>query len=281
MAQDGWLLDFFFLLLVVLLSIYNKINMKNYALITGASGGIGLDLAELFAEDKINLILVARSENKLNEIAKNFERKYNIKVYTIAKDLSKEKSALELFNEVTSKNLKVEFLVNNAGFGSYKDFVSEDWEVYNRMLNLNIISLVYLSHLFANEMIKNGYGKILNVASTAGFQPIPGLNIYSATKAFVLSFSEALHHELKDKRITVTTLCPGSTITNFHKTAGLKGRRFIAMKSKTVAKCAYNAMMKGKQTTIPGIMNKISVFTIRFAPRKLVPVISKKIIKGI
>lgn len=255
--------------------------MSNYALITGASGGIGLDFAELFAKDKINLILVARSNDKLKEIANNFEKTYKIKVYVIAKDLSEGNSALEIYNEIKSENLRVEYLVNNAGFGSYNEFVNEKWDVYHRMINVNIYSLVYLTYLFANDMVKNGKGKILNVASTAGFQPIPGLNVYSATKSFVISFTEALHHELKNTGVTVTTLCPGSTLTNFHKVAGLKGRKHIAMSSKAVAKIGYKAMMKGKQTVIAGIINKISAFTVRFTPRNIIPIISKKVIKGI
>ncbi|MCX7832639.1 MAG: SDR family oxidoreductase [Ignavibacteria bacterium] len=255
--------------------------MNNFALITGASSGIGLDLAELFAANRINLILVARSEDKLIKIANELEKTYKIKAYTIAKDLSKENSALEIYKEIKSKNLSIEYLINNAGFGSYKDFINEEWNVYHRMITLNIYSLVKLTYLFASEMVNNGRGKILNVASTAGFQPIPGLNVYSATKSFVISFSEALHHELIDKGVTVTTLCPGSTLTNFHNVAGLKGRKHIAMKSKTVAKIGYKAMMKGKQIVIPGIINKISSFTVRFTPRRIIPIISKKVIKGV
>jgi len=255
--------------------------MNSYALITGASGGIGLELAKLFAKDKINLILVARSKKKLISIAEDFEKQYHIKVIYIVKDLSKYDSALEIYDEVKSKNIFLEFLINNAGFGSYKEFITEDWDIYQKMLTLNIYNLVHLTYLFANEMKKNGTGKIMNVASTAGFQPIPGLNVYSATKAFVLSFTEALHHELKNYGITVTTLCPGSTITNFHKIAGLKGRKHIAMKSEKVAKSGYKALMKGKQTEVTGILNKFSVFIVRFFPRKVVPIISKKIIKGI
>ncbi len=182
--------------------------MNRTALITGASNGIGYELAKVHAEKGDNLVLVARRKDRLDELKKELEEIYKISVFTLEKDLSLPGSALEVFNELKSKDLSIDYLVNNAGFGDFGLFAESDWNKQERMINLNIMSLAHLTRLFLPDMIRNGKGKILNLASTAAFQPGPTMSVYFATKAFVLSFSQALNEELREYGITVTALCP-------------------------------------------------------------------------
>ena len=254
---------------------------EKWALVTGASGGIGKDIAELFAGDGINLVITARSQKLLEEIQSKLEQTYQIKVEVINLDLSKPNSASKLYDTTESKSININYLVNNAGFGDYGDFVKSDLSVYEKMINLNILALTQLSHLFAGDMCKRKEGKIMNVASTAAFQPIPGLNVYSSTKSYVLNFSEALNRELKGSGVTVTVLCPGGTKTNFHETAGFKKgkEKSYLMDSKKVAKIGYQAMMKGKRLVVAGLFNKTLAFSVRFIPRAMVTLISRKIME--
>ncbi|MBM7559148.1 SDR family NAD(P)-dependent oxidoreductase [Marinitoga litoralis] len=249
--------------------------MEKYTLITGASGGIGLELAKIFAKNNHNLVLVARSYDKLQRIKDNLEKKHNIKVIIIKKDLSDPNSPKELYNEVKQKNIFINILVNNAGYATFGRFYDLDIEKEINMIQLNVITLVYLTKLFLDDMIKFNEGKILNVASTAAFQPGPLMANYYASKAYVLSFSEALNEELKDKNISVTALCPGSTSTDFVKRANMeKSKLFYTLKpmsAEKVAKIAYDGLMNKKQVIITGFRNKLLAFLIRFIPRKIVP----------
>src|SRR5450759_4294399 len=190
--------------------------MNRTALITGSSSGIGLELARIHAENGGNLVLVARSKNKLDELKEELENKYNVQVYTIGKDLSLPDSARDVYAELGQQNISVDYLINNAGFGDFGFFAESDWNKQEKMINLNITALAHLTRLFLPDMIKRGDGKILNLASTASFQPGPAMSVYFATKAFVLSFSEAVNNEVRDKGVTVTALCPGSTESGFH-----------------------------------------------------------------
>ena len=193
--------------------------MNKTALITGSSGGIGYELAWIHAEKNDDLVLVARSKSKLDELKKEIEEKYRITVYTIGKDLSLPGAAKEVYDEVKMQKIDVDYLENNAGFGDYGLFAECDWRKQELMINLNITTLAYFTRLFLPDMISRKSGKIMNVASTASFQPGPTMSIYFATKAFVLSFSEAVNNEIRDKGITITALCPGSTESGFHRVA--------------------------------------------------------------
>lgn len=253
------------------------------ALITGASGGIGMELAKIFAANQTNLVLAARSEAKLIEL-KNELAQYKVNVLVVALDLSQPEAASSLFDYCNSKQLQIDYLINNAGFGDYGMFVSGNWKKQEEMIRLNIQTLTHLTHLFLPSMVKRKYGRIMNVASTAAFQPGPLMSVYYATKAYVLSFSEAIASELEGTGVTVTALCPGPTESGFQNAAAMneskivKGRKLPT--SKEVAEYAYKSMMNGKVVAIHGFLNVLLAtaihFTPRFLVRKLVRVIQDK-----
>jgi len=249
-------------------------SSKSYTLITGASGGIGHDLAILAAADDKNLVLVARSADKLDQLAKTIRKNNKSEVITIALDLSEEAGVNKLISEITLKDIKIDTLINNAGFADYGDFAKADLAKNLEMIRLNISTLTQLSHFALQGMLKTGGGRILNVASTASFMPGPGMAVYYASKAYVLSFSEALTRELKGTGVSVTTLCPGPTDTNFASVAGLgkslMHRMIPPATSMQVAKAGYKAMMKGKAIEIPGLVNKLSTMAPRFSPRGMI-----------
>jgi len=244
------------------------------ALITGASSGIGLEFARIFAKNKSDLVLVARSAEKLNELAEELSKAHNIKVKVLAKDLADKNASAEIKAELNKEKIEIEYLINNAGFGGYGLFNETDLKKENDMIQVNVTSLVELSKFFVKEMVKRNSGRILNIASTAAFQPGPLMSIYYATKAFVLSLSEAMAYELRDTNVTVTCLCPGPTKSNFQNAANInesglvKGRKIPS--SYDVALFGYNAMMKGEYIAIEGFMNKLMAFGVRFMPRKMV-----------
>lgn len=240
-----------------------SLNNK-YTLITGATSGIGLSMAEVFAENNHNIILSGRNEEKLRAIKKDLSKKYHIDVKIFAKNLGSSDGAKELYNEVMKKQLLVDILINNAGFGYVGQFVDENIDKDEEMIKLNIESVTFLTKLFAKEMVKRREGKILNVASTGGYHPGPYTAVYYATKGYVLSFSEAISYELNKYNITVSTLCPGATKTNFAKNEGKKDNP-KARNPQFVADKAYKGLMKGKRIIIPGIENKLLVML----PRKV------------
>lgn len=251
------------------------------ALITGASSGIGLELAELFAKNKTNLVLVARSEGKLKELADKLQKQYNVKVFLLSKDLSNYDTAKEIFDWCTSQGIAVDFLVNNAGFGDFGMFAESKWEKQLQMINLNITTLTYLTHLFLPSMVKRKQGRVLNVASTAAFQPGPLMAVYYATKAYVLHFSEAIANELSGTGVTVTALCPGATESGFQAAADMQESKLVKGKklptSKEVAEYGYNAMMDGKTVAIHGTMNYLMANSVRFTPRDLVVKVARMV----
>lgn len=255
--------------------------MRKTALITGASGGIGAEFAKILAGEKDNLILVARNKNKLDELKKDLEDKHNITVFTIDKDLSHPDAAKEVYDELKDKAISIDYLINNAGFGDFGFFAQSDWNKQEQMINLNVITLAHLTRLFLPDMICRRSGKILNVASTASFQPGPTMSVYFATKAFVLSFSEAVDNEVREYGITVTALCPGSTKTGFHSAAAMEGRkppeRNNIPSAREVAEFGYKAMMKGKAVAIHGLKNSLMANSVRFGPRSLVVKLARKI----
>ncbi|YAF94182.1 MAG: SDR family NAD(P)-dependent oxidoreductase [Nodularia sp. CChRGM 3473] len=252
----------------------NQGQYKQTALITGAAGGIGYELACIFACNDYNLVLVDKIGLKLKEIAINFQQKFGNFVRTIVKDLSISTSPEEIFTELQQANITIDVLVNNAGFGIYGLFNETNLTAELEMLQVNLVCLTHLTKLFLKDMVKQGEGKILNVASAAAFQPGPLMAVYFATKAYILSFSEAIANELEGTGVTVTVLCPGSTESAFHERTGMadsklvKGKRM--MDAATVAKIGYRALMKGQTVVIPGVINQLLAKSVRFTPRKLV-----------
>ncbi|AYC28423.1 SDR family NAD(P)-dependent oxidoreductase [Paenisporosarcina cavernae] len=242
--------------------------MKQTALITGATSGLGYEFVQLFAKDNYDLILVARNEEKLEAIKSEFP---HISVTTISADLSQPGSVRAVVNDINSKGLHVNALVNNAGFGLLGKFEELNIEKQLEMIHLNISALTELTHAFLPQMIRQKSGKIMNVASTAAFQPGPLMAVYYATKAYVLSFSEALVEELKDTGVTVTTLCPGATKTNFGAVANVEKTKMFssAMEAPTVATLGYEGMQKGKRVIITGSSNKIGATVAKFLPRSV------------
>ena len=247
--------------------------MKKFAIITGASNGIGKSFTETFAQDGINLVLVARSLDKLQSIKKDLEKKYGIEVVVIEKDLSQPTAAQEVYAFTQAKKIKIEYLVNNAWFGDYGAFADSDNEKNIQMLQLNIITLTSLTRYYLEDMKKHNVGKILNVGSTAGFQPGPYMAIYFASKAYVQNFSLALANELENTKITVTTLCPWPTQSNFEKHAKAEGSLLFAGKlpsSDSVARLGYQNMMNGKKLVVHGRMNALKAYSIRLLPMYIV-----------
>lgn len=243
----------------------------NYALITGASSGIGYELALLFAKNEHNLILVARQENKLIQLADDLKKNYLIKILIISLDLSRTDAAEEIFGQVQEKSIHVNYLVNNAGFYVKSAFSETSWEKEQKLIQLQCLNHTQLTKLFLPAMLKQGKGGILNICSTGSFVPGPYNAVYCAAKSFVLSFSEAIAEEVLGSGVTITALCPGGTNTDFQDfTKRRKSIFFPIMKASRVAKTGYRALMKGKRVVIPGVCNKIQVFLIRFIPRNLV-----------
>jgi uncharacterized protein len=254
--------------------------MGKTALITGSSNGIGLELARVHAENGDNLVLIARNKCKLDELKKELEENHKVNVLTICKDLSLPDAAKEVYDEVKQKGILIDYLINNAGFGDYGLFSESDWTRQEKMISLNITALTQFTWLYLPDLIKQGEGKIMNVASTASFQPGPTMSVYFASKAFVLSFSEAVNNEVCDKGITITALCPGATHSGFQAAAAMQDSKIFEGNnfptSREVAEFGYKAMMKGKTVAIHGLKNRIMANSVRFAPRSLVVKTARK-----
>ena len=251
------------------------------ALITGASNGIGLELAKIHASKGGNLVLVARNKKKLDELEAELESQYKVNIYTICKDLSASTAAQEVYEETARQGIQIDYLINNAGFGDFGMFVETDWNKELQMIHLNIITLTALTKLYLREMVKRGSGKVMNVASTAAFQSGPTMAVYYATKAYVLSFSEAIDNEVRDKSVTVTALCPGVTESGFQAAAAMEESALVKGKklptAKEVAVYGYRSMMQGKTVAIHGFMNYIMANSVRFLPRAMVVKVTRKI----
>ncbi len=247
--------------------------MKKTVLITGASSGFGCEFARIFAADGYDLVLTARNEKKLRALAAELKDKCGTEVFIIVKDLSQKDAALDIFNETEQAGIDVNILINDAGFGDYSRYSEACWEKQYEMVNVNIIALIQLTRLYLPQMVRRKDGKILNMASMAAFAPGPYMSVYYASKAFVLSFSEALTGELKGTGVTVTAVCPGPAATGFEKVAGSGARKlFSATKkasAKEVALFSYHALIRGKTVAVPGIMNRISSVGQRFLPRSV------------
>lgn len=253
--------------------------MGKFAIVTGASSGIGLEFAKILAEKSYDLLLIARDKKSLEDIATKLSVNYGIAVDVLSLDLSKHNSAEKVWTSVQGKH--VDILINNAGFGDLTPIVSADWKKLEAMIELNITALTRLSQLSAIAMKKQNHGKILHVASIASFFPGPGMAVYYATKSYVLSFSEALSEELRDSGVTVTALCPGPTKTNFSTTASAGNSKLFQGNIPTaydVALYGYRSLMNGKVVAVHGVKNKIlALFLPRITPRFMI----RKIINSI
>lgn len=247
------------------------------ALVTGASSGIGLELAKLFARDDYSLVLVASHEETLARIAGELASVYTVAVKWIRKDLSSPQAAQEIFEELERESVDVAVLVNNAGVGLWGPFAENDLDAELRMMQLNMASLTSLTKLFSKKMLSKGEGKILNVASTVAFQAGPLMAVYYATKAYVLLFSEALSNEFRGAGVSVSVLCPGPTRTGFQKRSNLWSSRlmgsklfdWLSMDARKVAAAGYRGLMRRRVVIVPGLKNKWLVFSTRLVPRSL------------
>lgn len=247
--------------------------MKETALITGASMGLGAELAKVFAEKGCNLVLTARSGEKLAALKEELETEHKIPVWVFAADLTLASAPAEIFRFTEENKIDVDILVNNAGFGDFGEFSKCSMEKQRDMINLNITALTALTHMFLKGMLERGRGKILNMASIAAFQAGPLMSVYYASKAFVLSFSEALAVELKGSGVTVTALCPGPTRTGFEAAANLSNsglfKNLKTASAAEVARYGYRCLMKGKTVAVCGGLNRVMIFASKLAPRAL------------
>lgn len=253
--------------------------MIGYALITGATSGIGLELALNFARDQINVILVARNEERLEKVREKILAEYDVDVVVIPKDLTQDEAPLEIYNEVKKRDLDVDYLINNAGFGTFGRFKDLDVDRAKDLVKLNVLSLLEMNKRFVPDMVERQFGYIMNVASLAAFMPGPIMANYYASKAYVLSLSEAMHEELKEEGIKVTALCPGPVKTNFQETAKMKkseGLNTFMLEAKKVADVGYLGLWRGKAVVIPGTVEKLVPLLIKFMPRCMVRKISMK-----
>jgi len=252
-------------------------NVVKTVLITGASSGIGRSLAEQFAMNNYNIIAVAQNRDKLDDLKSNLESEFSIQVSTLQCNLAKDNAAIGLYEAVKGMGVTVDILVNDAGVGERDLFTDTSFEKYAEIIHLNIISLTHLTHLFLKEMISRNEGRILQLGSVAGFQPGPYMAVYHASKAYVVSLSEALSTELNEMEsdVTITCLCPGPTDTNFFSRANAKDTKVYKNKDKLmhtpeeVAEGAYKALMDGERIYIPGAMNKVMTFIRRAIPKSL------------
>ncbi len=236
---------------------------QTYALITGGTMGIGLELCRLLAKDGYNLIIVARHQTELSETAEMLQNEFGITVSTISKDLFEPNAAFDLYDEVSQMGLHIDILINDAGQGSYGLFVDTDIEKELAIIQLNICSLTVLTKLFLKDMVSRGSGRILNVSSIASKLPGPWQSVYHGTKAYVQSFTQAVREEVKDSGVTLTLLLPGATDTDFFNKAGMEESK-VVQEGKlddpaAVAQDGYKAMMKGEDMIVSGLKNKMMV----------------------
>jgi short-subunit dehydrogenase len=261
--------------------------MKNlqgkWVLVTGASSGLGVEFAKLLAERNANLVLVARRTEPMEQLAEAIQKAQSVQVVVIGIDLSRPGAAAELKAQLDARGIRIEVLVNNAGFGVYGEFLDQSAEKIAEMVRLNIMTLTELTHMFGQEMANRGHGQILLVASVLGYQAVPGYAAYAASKAYVLHLGEALHQELAPRGVSVTTVSPGTTATAFGAIAGEKHSlllKALRMKPQVVAKTGLLAAMRGKASVVPGFLNKVNVFTDRLMPRSMQRMVFGKVMAG-
>ena len=249
-------------------------SKDSYALVTGASSGMGYEYAKLFAKDGKNIVVVARSGDKLEGLKRDVEKDHGTKVMVLVKDLSDPKAPQEVFSELEKAGINIDVLVNNAGFDVYGKFQDTDWRKEAEMLQVNIIALTQLTKLFLKKMLEKKSGKIMNISSMVGLVPAPWSSVYGGTKHYVLGFSNAIAHELKGTGVSVTCFCPGNTKTAFWERGGArdaKGNRrgTLAMDAASAARFGYRALKKRRTTAVAGPVYSLMMFGIRFMPRRL------------
>ena len=255
---------------------------KTIALITGASSGIGYELAKVFSQHGHDLVLVARNRDKLLQLGEELRAAFGITVTVLAKDLSLPAAVPELVAELQQRAVRINFLVNNAGVDVYGYFYDTDWTQELEMIQLNLVSLTHLTKLLLADMRQQGFGRILNLGSTGSFVPSPLNAVYSATKAYVWSFSTALAEELRGTGITVTVLCPGATRTEFQERADIENvrlMRFGVMEAVAVAEAGYRAMISGRRIEVPGLYSKTQVLLTRLLPNSLMVRMAKAMLQ--
>jgi short-subunit dehydrogenase len=253
---------------------------KETVLITGASSGLGMELAKLFAADGSDLVLVARREERLIELADELKSEHGIEAHVLPKDLSKKSAPKEIFSHLNKENIEIDVVVNNAGFGNKGQIADLGTDLQLDMIQVNLVALTHLTRLFITGIIERGYGGILNVGSLAGFQPGPNLAVYYATKAYVLSFTEALAEEISNPNIKISCLAPGPVKTEFGEKSDLEDSllfKMSLMEMEPVVKAGYEGFRKGQTIIIPGLKQQIVPFLNRFTPRLLVRKIAKKL----
>jgi uncharacterized protein len=246
-----------------------------YALITGGTAGIGYELARLFAKDNYNLVIVARTEEDLEQVGQELTSEFGVNVITISKDLFKPDATFELYEEIKQQGIVINVLVNDAGQGNYGLFVESDLQRQLDIIQLNISSLTSLTYLYLKDMVARKEGKILQLASVASELPGPWQAVYHATKAYVLSFTEAIRSEVKDTGVTITALQPGATDTDFFNKAGMQDSKIVQDESKLsdpaqVAKDGYEALMAGDDKVVSGFKNKLQTTMANVMPESMV-----------
>jgi short-subunit dehydrogenase len=258
-------------------------DTRPVALVTGASAGIGRELATILAREGHDLVLVARREAELTDLARELKERYGVDSRVLPADLAQANAAQQLVDGL-GEGAVIDVLVNNAGFGGHGSFAERTRDEDLRMVAVNVTALTDLTKLLLPGMVARGRGRVLNVASTAAFQPGPFMAVYYASKAYVLSLSEALAEELRGTGVTVTCLCPGVTITEFQQVAGVENIALnsgpLTMTAKDVAEAAYKGMARGKRLVIPGVHNKIGVQSVRVSPRAAVLKVVRRLHRG-
>ena len=256
----------------------------SYVLITGTTSGLGREFARLFAKNGYNIVAVARNEALLQQQKQELERHFGVEMVYIVKDLSAENSAQEVYDEIKHKGINIDILINNAGFGSFGRYIDVDWQRQKGLASVNMLAVMQLSYLFGKDMDHRGRGKIVNIASIASFQAGPYMAMYYASKAFVRSFSEALHEEMKSSGVSVTAICPGPVATNFERNAHMiNSAMFTRLRVYTpevVAAKSYRAIMNNKAVYVVGWPNKLLVFLTRFCSLKFSRALASKINLG-
>lgn len=251
------------------------------ALVTGASRGIGAELARVFAEHGHDLAIVARSQEDLDRLAAELRAQHGVNVVVLAYDLAQREAPGRVFADLEQRSLEIDVLVNNAGFGTWGPFAETSLEDELDLIQVNIAALTHLTKLFLRPMLARQSGRILNVASTASFQPGPIMAVYCASKAYVLSFSEALANEVEGSGVTVTALCPGATESSFQERAAMHSARILRgpmMTARAVAEAGVRGTLKGKTIVIPGAVNWLVAESVRIAPRRTVAWIARKVL---
>lgn len=254
-----------------------------WALVTGASSGLGVDFARELADRDCNLILVARREDRLHDLAEELRTERSVEVEIEPCDLGDRTAVDDLCDGLSARGRNVDLLVNNAGFGAYGNYLEIPWEQEHQMLELDVVTLAHLTKRLATPMVEQGFGRILQVASVGAFQATPTYAAYSAAKAFVLLFSEAVHHELRGTGVTCTAISPGITATEFLKVSGQRAtlyQRIFMMTSARVAAIGIRAMLRGRSSVVPGLANAVMAWSVRLMPRRAATAVAAMLMRN-